>query len=229
MTRIASLLGASAALLIVALAHAQADSQDKPPGDVAREQREIQKQHSKNNRTRVFTNDDLQSGSDEQTRDSAAEQDTRADAEKTAADAKKQRADSKENSKDLTTDRRPQPVLDRDKDSAPDLQVIPKGAQIHVDFNTKKVVVPVRVGFATPIPAGSPVKLQIARTYLQAYPNPDPNIRVPLLDYADQVTLVGVTAGGRVYPVQCDVLPLMLGATNSEMVFTLQEPLSIPY
>ena len=115
-------------------------------------------------------------------------------------------------------------VLDSRKESTADGIVIPAGTQIRVDGIKHTVVVPVRVGFATPIPALSGVKLETSRSNFNTTNATD---GVPLQSYTDYTILTSVTVNGATYPLKTDVLPLLTGATNTELVFTLREPVTI--
>lgn len=226
MTKLACCLAISSILTASLFLNAQADSSEKPLGDVAREQREKKKLQDSAHASRVFSDDDVAPAASEPPAVADKQAPHPDSADKSPASSEPSAKDDKAN----TAPNTPKSVFDRPRDTTPDVMVVPKGTQIRVDYGKRTVIVPVRVGFSTAIPALSPVKVRVARVYVHAYSNPDPNVTSTTLDYVDQITLVSVTVGGKSYPVQCDVLPLLPGAsTNSEMVFTLEEPLSISY
>jgi len=97
-----------------------------------------------------------------------------------------------------------------------------------VDVDDHKTVVPVRVGFVTPIPALSKVTVQVTRAYVAVS-----RIDMPYysglanVDYSEYATITAVTVGGKTYQVETNSVPIFLGGTNSEMTFTLSVPLAI--
>jgi hypothetical protein len=105
--------------------------------------------------------------------------------------------------------------------------VVPAATEIWVDVPERKVVVPVRIGFSTPIPALSKVVVQISRTYVN---NGYEDRGMPYVDYVDYATVTSVVIGGTSYSVQTDTVPLFRGegAANADVTFRLASPLSIP-
>jgi hypothetical protein len=109
-------------------------------------------------------------------------------------------------------------ALDRPKDSAAenadDLLIVPEGTQLKIDISEGKVVVPVRVGFATAIPALSKA-----------------TVRVSLQGTGDSVyiaELTDVTVEGVRYGVQADLVAVPgPQALPSEVTFTLLKQVSI--
>lgn len=100
--------------------------------------------------------------------------------------------------------------------SSDDVLVVPAGTEIRVEFAqtggvahvlTGKVVVPVRVGWTTAIPATSKV---IGETH------------------ATFVVLTSITIGDVAYKVKTNLMSLFTTASGSELRFTLAEPLQIP-
>jgi hypothetical protein len=98
-----------------------------------------------------------------------------------------------------------------------DALVVPAGTEIKVafvqpvgspNFVEGKVAVPVRVGWATPIPATSKVKMRVSGEY---------------------VDLASITVGKVSYNVKTNAMPLFTSAsgTDCEMSFVLKEPLEI--
>ena len=179
----------SSAILILGLvggARAQ-DSTDRPLGDVAREQRELRKQPKPE---KVYGNKDVAPATSPDNSDSTSSKSSEASSKsaeaksaETSSDAGKvidakaktslpaaggRAAAKAETPVSRTALGRPgldRPGLDRPKDSAAenadDLLIVPEGAQLKIDISEGKVVVPVRVGFATAIPALSKVRYDI--------------------------------------------------------------------
>jgi hypothetical protein len=206
---------ASAALLVASAAYAQQDSHTSALGATAREQRELRKQRQKTTPpVAVHTDDEIATtGSD-----GAGKK-----ASPSPADSPAKPQPLAEEGKSLPSGR-PRPVLDRPQDSAPDMIVVPAGTELRVDIHQHKVVVPVRVGFATPIPALSQVAVEVSRTYVNT---PYSATAVPYVDYVEYATVTAVTVEGRTYEVQSDSIPLLKGWTNSEVTFTLAGPVAV--
>lgn len=119
-------------------------------------------------------------------------------------------------------------VFDRPKDSRPDVIVVPAGTELKVDVDQHKTVVPVRVGFATPIPALSQVTVEATRSYVgmpdfssTSYP------ALAYVDYVEYATVTAITVAGNTYEVQTNSVTLQKGGTNSEVTFILAAPLKI--
>lgn len=236
MSRVVSALGrhASAVLLLVSVAGIQLFSQTQSLGDVARQQQEARKQREKNGETaKVWTNDDLTPGSAAPT--SAAADAPTASGEGQGAQPKV-RNNTTANSQPVTAENKDSvsarapatSVFDRPKHSKPDVIVVPAGTELKVDLDEHKTIVPVRVGFATPIPALSQVTVQVTPSYfgvpnfsgVAPYSGAD-------VDYVEYATVTAVTVAGKTYQVQADSLPLSRGGTNSEVTFTLGQPLKV--
>lgn len=212
---------ALAVLLLVLFPCAQLFSQTQPLGDAAREQKETRKQLEKDGKTaKILTNDDL-------TKRSVA-----ATTGATASPAASIEAQDFQPKESKSTAPKCQPVfasvLDRPKDSTVDVIVVPAGTELKVDVDDHKTVVPVRVGFATPIPALSQVTVQVTRSYV-----PVSRIDMPYysgianVDYSEYATVTAVTVNGRTYQVETDSVPLFISGTNSDVTFTLSGPLAI--
>lgn len=108
------------------------------------------------------------------------------------------------------------PVLDSPKDDTPDDFIVPAGTVVKVDLLDRKVSVPVRVGFATPIPALSKVVIQkefVCGYSYYAYEGCTPLYR-----------LTHIIIDGKSYPVRTTPNT----AVYSEMAFVLDEPLALP-
>jgi len=117
-------------------------------------------------------------------------------------------------------------VFDAPKENAPDVIVIPAGTKIQVDIIDGKVTVPVRVGWATPIPALTKVAVEMSVPYYPVYgpyyPDSVPYYNNP---YSAQVAqLTAVTLDGTRYDLQTDQIPVVLG---SEATFTLLADLTL--
>ena len=135
-----------------------------------------------------------------------------------------------------TSGAKPSAVFDNPVDSKVEPLVVPAGTEIRVDLVEGKVIVPVRVGFATPIPALSKIVVQVNRTY---YPTGLLNDRVGYVGYADYATLTAITVGGVTYPVESDAIPVAspgssavtlnntLGSSPHDATFVLSGPIAI--
>ena len=111
-------------------------------------------------------------------------------------------------------------IFDSPKDNAPDVIVVPAGTKIQVDIIDGKVTVPVRVGWATPIPASSKVTVEVSVPY-----SPDYYGRYYDNLYSAEVAqLTAVTLDGTSYALQTDQIPVLLG---SEATFTLLADLTL--
>ena len=110
-------------------------------------------------------------------------------------------------------------VLDRPAGEKPAPYIVPAGTEIRVDVVEGKVIVPVRVGFATPIPALSKVAVQVNRVYAPAYLDAN-GVRQDggNASYAEYGVLTAVTVDGVTYPVQSNSVPL---ASAGSMAVTL--------
>jgi hypothetical protein len=217
-------------LVLVSVAWAQQSPPAPSIVDAAREQREIQRQHDKSAQTtKVLTNDDLVASSKTSTPDASEQSPSgvnpkfkeTADSQNSSEPAIRETEASKGNSESRAL---AGPVLDRPQDSKPDVFVVPAGTELKVDIDQHKITVPIRIGFATAIPALSQVSVEIARSYVSV---PDFSTSISYVDYFEFATLTAVTVGGDTYPVQTDSLRLLKGAINSELTFTLMAPLKI--
>jgi hypothetical protein len=211
------------ALLLLALCMArQSYSQSEPLGDVAREQKKIRKERDRDSEVaKTLTNDDLDSGPGS----------TVAPGHTPPTSMQLQDLNIqpvKPEIQEKTSDRsRVSSVLDRPKDSRRDVIIVPVGTELKVDIDQHKTIVPVRVGFATPIPALSQVTVEITRSFVglpYLYAG-SPYTDVPF--YIEYATLTAVTVAGKTYPVLTDSLPLSSAGTNSEVRFTLGGPVKI--
>lgn len=103
--------------------------------------------------------------------------------------------------------------------------VVPAGTELRVDIDERKVVVPVRVGFATPIPALSKATVQVRREQITT--NAYAVGQVPYVDYVDYATVTAVTVGSTTYEVETDTVQLFKGPGNKEVKFILSKPVSV--
>ncbi len=111
------------------------------------------------------------------------------------------------------------PIFDSPKDLSPDVIVVPAGTKIQVNILDGNVTVPVRVGWATPIPALTKVTVEVSVPYDPAY---GPYYDDPYS--AEVAQLTAVTLDGTNYDVQTDQVPVLLG---SEATFTLLADLTL--
>jgi len=127
------------------------------------------------------------------------------------------------------------PVTDRPKDTTPDFLIVPVGAEIKVDISEEnanrepvhivqgKVTVPVRVGFATAVPALSKATVQITTRYYDTG-----NEESVQLTYTCSALLTAVTVDGTTYDVESS--EVSVGPTpglTGEVTFVLQRALAI--
>ncbi|MGO9402393.1 MAG: hypothetical protein ACLPVW_02855 [Terriglobales bacterium] len=111
------------------------------------------------------------------------------------------------------------PIFDSPKDLSPDVIVVPAGTKIQVNILDGNVTVPVRVGWATPIPALTKVTVEVSVPYDPAY---GPYYDDPYS--AEVAQLTAVTLDGTNYDLQTDQVPVLLG---SEATFTLLADLTL--
>jgi hypothetical protein len=229
-------------LVFVVNCPAQQNSQDKPLGDVAREQQNKRKGQKKSTSRKTYTNDDVF---------------------RTAipdSDHVKMSPPSATGSGDATPVKKPECVPDCGDvmrasqayssaavcplNSAPDTLVVPAGTEIRVvmqpapdmtpsHVSTAKVVVPVRMGFETAIPALSKMTVKVTPT---TYYNAGYNASESVVGIPEQqvvmavVELTSLTVGKVTYRVKTNAIPLFgspLLDIMSEMTFTLSEPLHV--
>ena len=125
---------------------------------------------------------------------------------------------------ELSAQSRTRSVLDRDQEPAPDAIMVPAGTEIRVDVAEGKVVLPVRVGFSTPIPALSKVALHVSRVYTSVL---NASNGAPNVDYLDYARATAVTVGDTTYKVTANSVPLLNGAANKEVTFVLSAPILV--
>ena len=124
--------------------------------------------------------------------------------------------------------------FDRAKINKPDFLILPAGTEIRVDIVDGKVIVPVRVGFATPIPALSRAEVTVNRKYYAPY-----NVSYDVSGtyagmYTENAELASVTVDSVAYPVKATVVPLNGVAaqpasipSTRDVTFVLTAPLAI--
>jgi len=125
------------------------------------------------------------------------------------------------------------PVLDAPKQNLPDVIVVPAGTQIKVDISQEnpplnvplrtfsgKVTIPVRVGWATVIPALTKVTVEVSALY---YPVAG---RYDNVGYQGVAQLTAVMLDGKRYDLQTDQVPLLAGSAT-EATFTLLDDVTL--
>ena len=237
MTRISIrfLTGVIALWMLVPAAQSQASPQDRSLGDVAREQQELRKQQKKAAPSKVYTETGV--ASDHDTPDNERAKPSACSDPDKAVDAKACKpsvsefnpaaAQEEKNSRNLRS------VLDRVPDTKPDVIVVPAGTEIRVDIVDGKVTVPVRVGFATPIPALSKAAVQMNPVY---YYTGYGNYGTGPVAFIENAVLTAVTVRGVTYAVQANTLQVdsvgvvrgtMAASSSRDAVFVLSAPVAI--
>jgi len=257
-------LSAMALLLFAQSAVAQDDQ--RPLGDLAREQRDARK--LQNVPDKIYTNEDvkpepeakssddggatvaLAAGDDSASsaQDAAAKADAAAEKDKKEDAAKKDPAESAEPAKpqppahDATPPAKPatqnahaaRPITDRPKDNTSDFLIVPVGTEIKVDISEEnpsemdhpvqaKVVVPVRVGFATAIPALSKATVQLSARYYDAGYGTSLQ-----LSHTTAAQVTDITVDGTTYDVESNEIDVGPNpGLRSEVTFTLLKALAI--
>jgi hypothetical protein len=231
MTGVFRRLAAGVIVVLAALSPSQAqqNSSAEPLGDIARKQREARKHQTKATPPKVYTNSEAVTSADaggaKPSSESAAQSESCAEKNKAAESAKDADCTKRDTSQSEPVKSKCAPG--RTEDTAPDWIVVPAATEIRVNIPERKVVVPVRIGFSTPIPALSKVVVQISRTYVS---NGYVVGEISYVDYVDYATVTAVVIGGTSYNLETDTVPLFKGegAANAEVVFHLSSPLSIP-
>jgi hypothetical protein len=210
-------------------AFGQQDSQSKPLGDVAREQRQ---QRTQKKRAGTAKHVVKRIGTPPP---SSADPKSVQNAVPPAAQPSDQVSESSDAETVSTPEaRRPQ---------EPDVLVVPAGTEIRVEtlaglptvtrsgtFYEGKVVVPVRIGFTTAIPALSKVKIAVYSVYAGngyiVYGNSlfSPTGYADSSGYINQAELDSVTIDGTEYKVRTKGAPF---SASSEQQFVLEEPLTL--
>lgn len=222
-------------MAVVPGAFAQAEYSDQPLGDAAREQREIRRENPV--QPKVYVETGTASAQSPSTQ-SASEAHVAA-----AHEQEPKTSPPSSHEKPGSSARTPYPVepegtrslLDRpSEDHDSDFLVVPAGTQVSVEFAANlefpalayvgKVAAPVRVGFATAIPALSHAEAQVLA---RRYPAQG-SAWGSAYAYFEAVELSNVTVDGVAYAVRTDrVAKFGTNTSASEATFTLTEPLKI--
>jgi hypothetical protein len=230
-----SLTRVIALLTLVPAAQSQASPQDKSLGDVAREQQELRKRQKKAAPSNVYTETGV--ASDHDTPDNGGANSSSCSDSDKSVDAKACKPSVAESKpaevQDGPSPRSVRSLLDRAPDTKPDMIVVPAGTEIKVDIVEGKVIVPVRVGFATPIPAQSKVAVQVNPVY---YYTGYGNYGTGPVAFIENAVLTAVTVRGVTYAVQASAVQLdtmgavrgtMAGSSSRDAVFVLSAPVAI--
>ncbi len=113
------------------------------------------------------------------------------------------------------------------KESSVDVIVVPAGTELRVDVDQHKMVLPVRVGFDTAIPALSEVVVQTNRANINTPISYQGASVTSYVDYVDYATVTAIAVNGRTYEVRTNQVALAKGGTNNEVIFALSKPLTI--
>lgn len=119
------------------------------------------------------------------------------------------------------------PAVTIPRESSDDVIIVPAGTELRVDVDQHKMVLPVRVGFDTAIPALSEVTVQTNRTYIDVPTSYQGASVTSYADYVDNATVVAVTVSGKRYDLQTNQVALAKGGTNNEVSFILSKPVTI--
>lgn len=229
------LAGVFALLALVPAAQSQASPPDKSPGDVAREQQELRKQQKKAAPSNVYTEAGV--ASDNGTPESGCSKPSSCSDSDKSVDSKACKPPVSESkpaeSQETQNPRNLRSAVDRAPDTKPDMIVVPAGTEIKVDIVEGKVIVPVRVGFATPIPALSKVAVQVTPVY---YYTGYGNYGTGPVVFVENAVLTAVTVRGVTYAVQASTIQLdtmggargtIAASSSRDAVFVLSAPVAI--
>jgi hypothetical protein len=224
---VAGLVTAWMLAVSITVIHAQQTDDEKPLGDVAREQRAIHKRQQNGLMKGLTTPPKTRSGPGMPFRSdaNAAQQsvlDSTSVEERLIPAPTSQREAT--HSPQHACDEHPGSPLDGSKHSSPDAMILEASTEIKVDVDEQKVIVPVRSGFATAIPALSKVTVKSTRQFINAG---DVGGNFQYTDYVDYATITGVTVEGVFYEVQTNSVPLLKGNASHEVTFTLASPVAI--
>jgi hypothetical protein len=201
-------------LMLAPTVQSQQDAQAKPLGDVAREQKQVRKQQNSNGKVYGAVGTPSE----------------KSDPQSNSLASKSQPTET------VKLARRS--VFDQAKSKTPDFIIVPAGTEIRVDIVDGKVIVPVRVGFSTPIPALSVASVKVHRlSYTPVLYSVAPgSLDNASLTYAETADLTAVTVDGATYPVEARTVALNGGATvgsamsmssSRDAAFVLTAPLAI--
>jgi hypothetical protein len=217
-------------LTLASAAYSQ-EPQPRSLGDVAREAQESRKLENKTKAARIYT--EIGDGSSQ-----SEPVDLKPSAEPAAGTPVAEAKNKPATMPSAGEPTKPVSVFDRAKRKQAEFIIVPAGTEIRVDIIEGKVVVPVRVGFATPIPALSPAAVKLNQNfYTPVFYNvvagSPANAAVP---YGESAELTSITVRGVNYPVRATAVPLNRAATlgtsasiqsNRDATFVLTAPLPI--
>jgi hypothetical protein len=126
-----------------------------------------------------------------------------------------------------STQNQEHPAVAAAKESSEDVIIVPAGAELRVDVDQHKMVLPVRVGFDTAIPALSEVAVQTIRTYVNVPTSYQGASVTSYTDYVDDASVTAVTVNGKTYELQTNQVALAKHGTNNEVIFITSKPVTI--
>lgn len=221
MTSFSLRLTLAAVVGLASAGFAQQPPESKPAGDAIPEQQKADKAKQPAPK-KIYTNADLVSPEtkpetgklDSPTNSAAGSDAVKAGDTSTPAT---QTSNSSEGTNPPAPETTRSPVFDFPKQTSPDVFVIPAGTQIRVNISTGKVTTPVRVGWATPIPALTQMTVEVSTVYYPVRGRDAVN-----LAYQEVAQLTAVTLHGKHYDLQSDQIPVNAGLPT-EVTFTLQK------
>ena len=214
--------------LLTSAALAQQAPENTPAGDTVNEQQKTTQTKKRATKKKIYHNADLASPGSNPEADSPTDV-VSGDADANTGDASTLASPAAGNSEKTNRSKAEttrSSVLDAAKENEPDVIVVPAGTQIQVNIIEGKVTVPVRVGWATAIPALTKVAVEISVPYYPVY-GPYYGGSVPYynnLYSAEVAQLTSVTLDGTRYDLQTDQIPVLAG---SEAKFTLLKELTL--
>jgi hypothetical protein len=227
--------GTIVVFLLAAAAQPQQDQQAKPLGDVAREQQQSRQHQKKATASRVYGDIEARPAPAAPPGETAeVSKGERVAKEKSAEQTVKQQSAGK----DLQLKPARRSIFNQAKSNKPDFIIVPAGAEIRVDIVEGKVLVPVRVGFATPIPALSIAAVKVNPVYYSPvfYNLVSGSASNVPVAYGEAAELTAVTVRGVTYPVEANAIPLNSGGamgsarslmSSRDATFVLRAPLPI--
>ena len=214
----------------ITVTHAQQIDNDKPLGDVAREQRAIHKRQQNGLTLQLTTAPKTGSGPGMPSRSDAKDSQPSVlvptSGQEQPVPGPISQAEAGQSSEHVGEGREGHPAssLDASTNSDTYAMIVKAGTEIKVDVDEQKVNVPVRARFDTAIPALSKVTVKSSRQYTNAdYPGGN----FQYTDYVDYARITGVTVEGTTYEVQTNSVPLLKGNASHEVTFTLTSPVAI--
>jgi len=212
----------AAVVLLASAGLAQQPPENTPAGDATPEQQKAEKA-KKPAPKKIYTNADLASP---ETKPEADQKDSPANpvaggnavkAGDSSASATPASGSAEKTNPSAPDTSRP-PVMDARKHTSTTVAVIPAGTQIKVNVSDGTVMMPVRVGWATPIPALTKVTVEVSPVYYPVWGGYSAN-----LGYQEVAQLTAVTLHGKHYDLQSDQIPVQPG----EVTFTLQKDVKL--